>query len=718
MIKAIIFTTVLIAAFVGIIINAKRLTAFLRLGKWTNRFDHASERMKRVLGIAIGQSKIFRDPIAGPIHAFIFWGFLVLIFAVIESIGEGLTGGHFSLSFLGPVYSVITFSQDLFIVLVVISVLLALWRRFVTRVKRLEGDKHEKLDATIILVLILIIVCSLTIDNAARIAMNGAYPHEAHWLASLLAWGSASSLPTLVIYESAWWIHIVTVLGFMNYLPYSKHLHVITSLPNVYFSDLRKKNYLKPINFEDETVTKYGASDIEDLTWKQLLDGDTCTHCGRCTAVCPAYATGKILDPRKIIIATHQRMLDKAPYLTAQSAYGFNSWSGEIVKAQVATNGNPSGDEVVTPEAQTDHAKGMLLFQKPKIKREEVESKKFVGDYIPEEMLWQCTTCQACMTECPVTIEHVDEIIDLRRNLVMMESSFPSELQPAFSNMENNFSPWAFSPSERGDWAEGMDIKTMVANPLSQQGEGAGGEAQPILFWVGCAGSYDQRAKKITKAFAELMQLAEIDFRILGNEEKCTGDPARRMGNEYLAQMLIKENVETLNRYNVTKVVTTCPHCFNAIKNEWKDFDGHYEVQHHTEFIKELLDTGRIKPTKELLERATYHDSCYLGRSNDIYDAPRNALESIPGLDIIEMDRSRSKGMCCGAGGGQMWMEEKAGTRINIERTEQALATGAKVVASACPFCMTMLTDGVKSKGEGDNVQVRDIAEIVLEAVK
>ncbi|HEY3874160.1 MAG TPA: heterodisulfide reductase-related iron-sulfur binding cluster [Candidatus Kapabacteria bacterium] len=733
MIKAIIFAAVLILAFVGIAINAKRLTDFLRLGKWTDRFSRPNERVKRLLGIAIGQTKIFRDPIAGPIHAFIFWGFMVLLFAVIDSIGEGLTGGNFSLSFLGPVYSVITFSQDIFVALIVLSVIGALWRRYISRVKRLEGDKHEKIDATVILFLIFVIVTAYTLGNASRIAMHGTYGYESHWLASLLAPMFAGLAITAVAYEIFWWTHIVVVLGFMNYLPYSKHLHVITSLPNVYFSDLRKKNYLKPINFEDETVTKYGASDIEDLTWKQLLDGDTCTHCGRCTSVCPANTTGKILDPRKIIIATQARMFDKAPWLTGEGKYGFDSWMGEMTRAKVATTGDTVKDEIVTPEEKTlSHIQGRLLFQKPKRSKEEVDARSFVGDYIPEEMLWQCTTCQACMTECPVTIEHVDQIIDLRRNLVMMVSKFPSELQSAFGNMENNFSPWAFSPSERGEWAHGMSIKTMAdgnssaSDTLPQPLPQAGGEqTAPILFWVGCAGSYDQRAKKITRAFAELMQLAEIDFRILGNEEKCTGDPARRMGNEYLAQMLIKENVETLNRYQVTKVVTTCPHCFNAIKNEWKDFNGHYEVQHHTEFIKELLDSGRIKPTKELLERATYHDSCYLGRSNDIYDAPRAALESIPGLEIVEMDRSRSKGFCCGAGGGQMWMEEKAGKRINIERTEEALGTlaksedgKAKVIASACPYCMTMMTDGVKAKGEAEHVQVRDIAEIVLDAVK
>jgi Fe-S oxidoreductase len=752
MIKAILFAIVLVLAFAGILINSKRLIDFLRLGKWTDRFSNPAERIKRTLGIAIGQFKIFRDPIAGPIHAFIFWGFMVLLFAVIESIGEGLTGGHFSLSFLGPVYSVITVSQDIFIGLVIVSVFAALWRRFVVHVKRLEGDRHERLDAALILLLILVIVSALTVDNGARIAMGHAYAYEVRPLAALVSQmflvqsgpNMAAAASTPFVYETAWWVHIIFVLGFMNYLPYSKHLHVITSLPNVYFSDLHRKNYLKPINFEDESITKYGASDVEDLTWKQLLDGDTCTHCGRCTSVCPANTTGKVLDPRWIIIATRNRTLDKAPYLTAKNEYGFDSWMSEIAKSKLATSRDElaAKEHLPTEEHAIGHTTGVLLFEKPKLKQEEVEAKKFVGDYIPEEMLWQCTTCQACMTECPVMIEHVDEIVDLRRNLVMMESSFPPELQSAFGNMENNFSPWAFSPSERGDWANGMGIGTMAESfepGIGYRVSGIGNQtaevspvastnpipytpnpipASPILFWVGCAGSFDQRAKKITQAFAELMQISGIDFRILGNEEKCTGDPARRMGNEYLAQMLIRENVETLNRYQVTKVVTTCPHCFNAIKNEWKDFGGHYEVVHHTEFIKELLDTGRIKPSKELLERVTYHDSCYLGRSNGVYEAPRAALESIPGLDIIEMDRSRSKGFCCGAGGGQMWMEEKQGKRINIERTEEALSTGAETIASACPYCMTMMTDGVKAKDAADHVRVKDIAEIVLEAVK
>ncbi|HET6511361.1 MAG TPA: heterodisulfide reductase-related iron-sulfur binding cluster [Candidatus Kapabacteria bacterium] len=728
MIKTIIFSIVLLAAFAGIVINMSRLVTYLRMGKWTDRFANAPERVKRVLGVAIGQSKILRDPVAGPIHAFIFWGFLVLLFAVLESIGEGFFG-TFSFSFLGPVYTAITASQDIFIGLVILSVIASFWRRFVTKVRRLQGDEHEKKDAALILFLIFTIVTSLLIANATRYATGGQYAWEVRPLASMMSAmfdGGASS--THLLYEVMWWIHIVVVLGFMNYLPYSKHLHVITSVPNVYLSDLKRKNYLKPINFEDETITKYGASDVEDLTWKQLLDGQTCTHCGRCTSVCPANTTGKVLDPRWIIIATRERMLDKAPKLVGDKAFGFTSWDPEenLSKTAVAADGSleapaESSTELITADPKNASTGGTLLMQKPRLAVEEVDSRKFVGDYIPSEMLWQCTTCQACMQECPVMIEHVDEIIDLRRNLVMMESSFPAELQAAFTSMENNFTPWAFSPYERADWAQGLEIETMeqyASRKAEISTPEVGKKEDIVLFWVGCAGSFDARAKSISRAFSELMQIAGINFKILGNEEKCTGDPARRMGNEYLAQMLIKENVDTLNRYNISKVVTTCPHCFNAIRNEWKDFGGNFDVVHHTEFITDLLAKGLIKPTKELLEKATYHDSCYLGRSNDFYEAPRAALSNIPGLNVVEMPRNQSKGLCCGAGGGQMWMEETEGKRINIERTEEALSTGSSVVASACPFCMTMLSDGVKAKEAGDTVKVKDIAEIVLESVR
>lgn len=732
--KTAIFLLVLALAFAGVGYNIKRILDFLRVGKWTNRFDNLTERLKRTFVIAIGQSKIMRDPVAGPVHAFIFWGFLVLLFAVIESIGEGVTGGAFSLSFLGPLYPVITVSQDIFVALIAGSVAVAWWRRNVTKVKRLQGDKEEKKDAMLVLYGITVIVVALMFTNATRIAYSGAYPGEARPIGAALSGLFCPCEKTHAAFEIFWWIHIVGVLAFMNYLPYSKHLHVITSVPNVFLSDLRRKNYLKPINFEDETLTQYGAKDIEDLTWKQLLDGDTCTHCGRCTSVCPANITGKVLDPRWIIIATQERMIDKAPYLLAENKFGFDSWEAGMQQAWQGAAYSNRQPPVTShpPPATRPPITGTLLGAKPRLSREEVETKKFIGDYIPAEMLWQCTTCQACMQECPVTIEHVDEIIDLRRNLVMMEADFPPELQAAFGSMENNYSPWAFSPSERADWAHGLGIETMAeyqarlgsADVSSAPGVQENAGETPalrediILFWVGCAGSFDARAKNISRAFAELMQIAGINFKILGTEEKCTGDPARRMGNEYLAQTLIKENVETLNRYNIKKVVTTCPHCFNAIKNEWGDFGGNYEVVHHTTFVEELLAKGSLTISKELEQRVTYHDSCYLGRSNDIYDAPRATLASIPGLEIVEMERTKSKGLCCGAGGGQMWMEEKQGKRINIERTEEALATDATTVASACPFCMTMLTDGVKAKHEAERVHVKDIAEIVLGAVR
>jgi Fe-S oxidoreductase len=453
----------------------------------------------------------------------------------------------------------------------------------------------------------------------------------------------------------------------MNYLPYSKHLHVLTSVPNVYFSNLGPVNKLKNIDFEDESIEKYGVSDVEDFGWKTLMDGYTCTHCGRCSSVCPAATTGKILDPRQIIIEVRDRTMDKMPILS---------------KLQ-------KGEEISEQE-------------------QAILDKKFVGDYQSIEALWQCTTCGACMQECPVNIEHVPAIIDMRRSLVMMESEFPPLLQNTFGNLETNATPWAFPPSERADWAENTGIKTAA-------------ELQEfdILFWVGCAGSFDDRAKKVSLAFSKLMQSAGINFAILGTEEQCNGDVARRTGNEYLADMLVKANIETMSQYKFKKIVATCPHCFNTLKNEYPSFGANYEVIHHSQYIMELIKEGKLSLSEhsDEINDFTYHDSCYIGRYNNIYDEPRNTLLSVPGLNLKEPARSKDKGFCCGAGGGQMFLEEDKGKRVNIERTEELLDTGAKTIAVNCPFCMTMISDGVKAK-EAEGIHVKDISELVFENLK
>ncbi len=665
--KHIVFWIAFLLAMAGIGWNVRRLITYLRVGRNENRFDGIGRRITNVLVVAIGQSKLMREPLAGAIHAAIFWGFLVLLAAVIESLLEGLVPGG-NLAWLGPVYSVLTISQDVFCVLILTGVLSAFWRRNVSKLKRLQGDAAEKKDATLILALIGVIVTSLLLIKASGGAAGGVFAWAGRRVGVLLqrlfgGWGGAGTF-----FEAMWWLHIVTILGFTNYLPYSKHLHVMTSVPNVLFGSLETVNKLKKIDFEEEGLEKFGVSDIEDFTWKQLLDGMTCTHCGRCTSVCPANLTGKALDPKQIIIQTHHRTMDRAPLLVAAAG---------------AEDAGAVADE-----------------------------RKLVGDYISAEALWQCTTCMACVQECPVMIEHVPAIVDLRRSLVMMEAEFPATMQPAFQNIENNFTPWAFSSSERADWREGTSVLTMEETSEPER------EELDVLFWVGCAGSYDDRYKKVTRAFAELMEIAGVKFRILGTEERCTGDPARRLGNEYLAQMMIAMNVETLNAYSVKKIVTTCPHCFNSLKNEYPDFGGNYEVLHHTAYIDTLVKEGRITGMTEMQHKVTYHDSCYLGRYNNQYEAPRALLENVPGLDIVEMGRTKSRGLCCGAGGGQMYMEETAGKRINIERTEEALSTGAKVVATACPFCMTMMSDGVKATDPDGGVVVRDVAEVLLESVK
>lgn len=660
--RTIIFLLLLVGSLVFFGLNVKRLVGYLGIGKEEKRTGNGPARLKNVLSLVFGQKKLLREPVAGWMHFFIFWGFVILLTAILESFLQGF-GRTLSFSFLGIFYGPLVFLQDLIGLLVILSVLVALYRRNVAHIKRLQTTSHSRFDANLILILILLIMVSMFLQNAFHIAVEKSGGKDtldagarlvSSTIASLFSEYSPSAKHTL--FDVFWWTHVTLVLGFLNYLPYSKHLHIASSAFNVYFSSQRPKGELRPLNLEAENITRFGAGDVEDLTWKQLLDGYTCTECGRCDSVCPANLTGKPLSPRKIITDIRHRTMEKAPVMLAKG---------------------------------------------------QADGKMLVDTYITEDELWACTTCRACMEECPVTIEHVSSIVDMRRYLVLNESRFPSELAAAYKNMENNYTVWAFNWRDRAKWAEGYDVP--VASNVNDDFD--------ILYWVGCAGSFDMRYQKVARAFSKIMKMANVKFAILGNEEKCTGDPARRSGNEYLAQTLIAENIQTLTKHRVKKIVTTCPHCFNTLKNEYPDFGGNYEVIHHTQFIQELIDSGRLKLNASQKARITYHDSCYIGRYNGIYDAPRRAIGSIAGVDLVEMKRSRDKGFCCGAGGARMWMEEKTGKRVNIERTEEALSTNPDVIASACPFCMTMLTDGVKAK-EAQKVEVRDVAELILDAIE
>lgn len=660
-IKNVIFIVVFLSAFGFLSWSLRNLFLYMKVAKKKdNRFDDVGRRIGNVLKIAFGQSKLLREPVAGTVHFLIFWGFILFLFAVIEAIIQGFYSS-FNLSFLGPVYSVITVIQDVFGLLVIIAVVTALLRRYVFKIPRLQVDKGASLDAIVILSLILIVVVSMLLQNMAGIAKNNFVLHEyeVRPISAILVnvFFDNPSIGANAAYEVYWWIHVLTIFGFMNFLPYSKHLHVFTSIPNTFFANLDPvRNTIKHLNLEDENAESFGASDIEQLSWKQILDGYSCTECGRCTQACPAHTVGKSLNPKEIIVDIRRRTKDKAPLII---------------------------DGVTESE----------LFQKT-----------LVHDYVSDKVLWQCTTCMACVQECPVMIEHLDSIIDMRRDLVLTESKFPSELNAVFKSLETNYSPWAFNPADRAKWAEGLGVKTMAEDSNCE-----------YLFWVGCAGSYDERYKKVSQSFSKLMQIAGVEFRILGTQEKCNGDTARRLGNEYLAQMFMMENVETLNHYKVQKIVTACPHCFHSLKNEYKQFGGHFEVYHHTELIDEMIASKKILLNGNNNSDVTYHDSCYLGRYNEVYDAPRKSLSAVEGINLIEMSRNKDKGFCCGAGGGRLFLEDDEGGRINEERTKEALATNAETIASACPFCMTMMTDGVKHFNKTEEVKVKDIAEIILE---
>ena len=632
----------------------------LKVAKPENRFDNVGERIKRVLLFAFGQKRILADPQTGLMHAFIFWGFCVLALRTITVFGKGFYNkflDSFIFSTVGHYYLVM---KDIFVILVLIMIIYATIRRAFIKPKRLDPSWEGYL---ILFFIFVLMVTDMLMDgvefkhNPAAVAFIGPF------MAKFLGGMGESSLATL--YNASWWIHIVTLLVFLNELPRGKHFHVITAIPNVYFQKLEPKGKIKTIenleelfDSEDDDIP-VGISKITDFTWKQYMDLYTCTECGRCHEFCPTFLTDKPLSPK--------RLNDKLKHFLY------------------------------------DHQKELISG-----KGEELEP--VVGEVVSIDEIWDCTTCGRCEEACPVFIENIPRIVDMRRKLVMVEGDFPSELQTAFQGMERNGNPWNIGMSKRFEWAEGLDIPTMaeVDNP----------EEIEVLFWVGCAGSFDDRAKKISRAFAQILQKAGVKFACLGEEEMCCGDFARRSGEEFLYQTLAQQNVEVLNEYKVKDIVTICPHGYNTLKHEYKDFGGDYNVYHHTEFIAKLIKEGKIKPSKEIASKVTYHDSCYLGRHNGIYDEPRDILKSISGVKLEEAGLNREKGLCCGAGGGRMFMEETRGSRINHKRIEDIMEHGKPdTVCTACPFCMTMLRDAVNEK-EIEGVDTKDIAELVLESLE
>jgi Fe-S oxidoreductase len=662
---------------------------YIQLGKKVEFDQKLKERLNKVWVNVFGQKKLLKDKKSGIIHVLFFYGFILVQFGAIDFILKGLVpGAHLP---LGPLYPGFTFFQEIITVLILVAVIWAFHRRYVEKLVRLKRGFKSGL----VLLFIGSLMLSVLIGNGMSLIWHN---HDLAWtepIASSVAFllNGIGETASIVIFYVAWWIHLLVLLAFLVYVPQSKHAHLIAGPANVFFNRVSKPGKLEKIDFEDESQETFGVGKIEDFTQNQLIDLYACVECGRCTNMCPATGTGKMLSPMDLILKLRDHLTEKGAVVTSRApwvpTYAFANTKGNQLAVMGASQ---SSSEVAA-----------TLEYNPSL----------IGEVITEEEIWACTTCRNCEDQCPVMNEHVDKIIDLRRFLVLTEGKMDPDAQRAMTNIERQGNPWGLNRKEKETWREMReDIHVPTVKEMKKSGE-----EFEYLFWVGSMGAYDNRSQKIALAFAKLLNEAGVKFAILGNKEKNSGDTPRRLGNEFLFQELASKNIEEFEKNEVKKIVTIDPHAYNIFKNEYPDFGLEAEVYHHTELLAQLVKEGKLKPNFPIEETVTFHDSCYLGRYNEVYDPPREILKAIPGVKMVEMARNRESGMCCGAGGGLMWAEETSGQRINVARTEQALEVNPGIISSGCPYCLTMISDGTKAKEVEEKVGTYDVAELLEKSI-